>query len=191
MSQIMFSVVDQDLYITNQPTIASGDVTVDQAIFSFESDDWDGRVKRAVFFIDERELYYSALDLKGACYIPSEVLTDAGRISIGVFGVKNQTVLTSTIVRYKILPGAVTQETEGVTPELWDQILQEYQTINESVDNLAAEQQAFLTGANTLVQQVIDAFATIQAQVSDMDGGEASTTEFDVDIDGGPPNGGE
>ena len=48
------------------------------------------------------------------------------------------------IVRYKILPGAVTQETEGVTPELWDQILQEYQTINETVDNLAAEQQAFL-----------------------------------------------
>lgn len=191
MSQIMFSVVDQDLYITNQPTIASGDVTVDQAIFSFESDDWDGRVKTAVFFIDENEPYYRVLDPTGACYIPTEIMTDAGRISIGVFGVKNSTVLTSTIVRYKIVPGAITQETDGLTPELWDQILQEYQNINTTVDNLAAEQQEFLTGANTLVQQVIDAFATIQAQVSDMDGGEASTETFDVDIDGGSADGGE
>ena len=189
MSQIMFSVVDQDLYITNQPTIASGDVTVDQAIFSFESDDWDGRVKTAVFFSDEKEPYYRALDLNGACYIPSEVLTDAGRIYIGVFGVKDGTILTSTLVRYKIEKGAIARATGGVTPELWDQILASYEEIDQEIDELTTDQAAFLVDARSVVQQVYDAFATIQAEIIDMDGGIPSTSAYDVDIDAGPAGG--
>jgi hypothetical protein len=185
MSQIMFSVVDQDLYITNEPTIASGDVTVDQAVFSFESDDWDGRVKTAVFFADENEPYYKLLDEHGACYIPSEVMAAAGKISIGVFGVKDQTILTSRLVSYKIFPGALTQATEGVTPELWDQILNKYNVINDAIDALVEDQTEIMVSARAVVQQVYDALAAIHATVEDMDGGVPSTSNYTEDIDAG------
>lgn len=189
MSQIMFTVVDQDLYLTNQPTIASHDVGVDQAIFSFEGDDWDGRVKTAVFFIDEDQPYYKLLDINGACTIPSEVMTDAGRISIGVFGVLGDTILTSAIVKYKIVPGAIIQESEDVTPELWEQILQAYQSIAGTVSDLADIQTAFINNASQVIRQVEDALMTIQGEVSDMDGGVPATSTYDTDIDAGGAGG--
>lgn len=189
MSQIMFKVVDQDLYLANQPTIASHDVGVDQAIFSFEGDDWDGRVKTAVFFIDEDQPYYKLLDINGACTIPSEVMTDACRISIGVFGVLGDTILTSAIVKYKIVPGAIIQVSEDVTPELWDQILQAYQSIAGPVSELAATQTAFINNASQVIRQLEDALMTIQGEVSDMDGGVPSTSSYDTDIDAGGAGG--
>lgn len=189
MSQIMFKVVDQDLYLANQPTIASHDVGVDQAIFSFEGDDWDGRVKTAVFFIDEDQPYYRILDINGACTIPSEVMTDAGRISIGVFGVLGDTILTSAIIKYKIVPGAIIQVSEDVTPELWDQILQAYQSIAGPVSALADTQTAFINNASQVIRQLEDALMTIQGEVSDMDGGVPSTSSYDTDIDAGGAGG--
>ena len=189
MSEIKFKVVDQDLYLTNQPTIASHDVGVDQAIFSFEGDDWDGRVKTAVFFIDEDRPYYKLLDINGACTIPSEVMTDAGRISIGVFGVLGDTILTSAIIKYKIVPGAIIQVSEDVTPELWEQILQAYQSIAGPVSDLADTQTAFINNASQVIRQLEDALMTIQGEVSDMDGGVPSTSSYDTDIDAGGAGG--
>lgn len=188
MSQIHLSVVDQDLYFTNTPTVSSGNVQADQVKFTFNSD-WDGRAKTAVFFIDENKPYYQALDSSDMCMIPDELLAEKGRIYIGVFGVKDGTILTSTLVRYKIEKGAITQATGGVTPELWDQILVKYEEIDQEMDELTTDQAAFLVDAKNVVQQVYDALATIQAEIIDMDGGIPSTSAYDVDIDAGPAGG--
>ena len=88
-------------------------------------------------------------------------MTDAGRISIGVFGVLGDTILTSAIVKYKIVPGAIIQETEDVTPELWDQILQAYQSIAGTVSDLADIQAAFINNASQVIRQVEDALRSI------------------------------
>ena len=145
--------------------------------------------KVAVFFIDEDQPYYRILDINGACTIPSEVMTDAGRISIGVFGVLGDTILTSAIVKYKIVPGAIIRETEDVTPELWEQILQAYQSIAGTVSDLADIQAAFINNASQVIRQVEDALMTIQGEVSDMDGGVPSTSSYDTDIDAGGAGG--
>lgn len=188
MSQIHLSVVDQDLYFTNTPTVSSGNVQADQVKFTFNSD-WDGRAKTAVFFVDEKEPYYRVLDSSDMCMIPDEILAEKGRIYIGVFGVKDGTILTSTLVRYKIEKGAITQATGGVTPELWTQILEEYEKLDTVTNDLAADQAAFLVDAQSVVQQVNDALTTIQAEIIDMDGGIPSTTSYSVDIDAGPAGG--
>lgn len=188
MSQIHLSVVDQDLYFTNMPTVSSGNVQADQVKFTFNSD-WDGRAKTAVFFVDEKEPYYRVLDSSDMCMIPDEILAEKGRIYIGVFGVKDGTILTSTLVRYKIEKGAIARATGGVTPELWDQILASYEEIDQEIDELTTDQAAFLVDAKSVVQQVYDALATIQGDIIDMDGGIPSTSAFDVDIDAGPAGG--
>ena len=93
------------------------------------------------------------------------------------------------IIKYKIVPGAIIQVSEDVTPELWDQILQAYRSIAGPVSELADTQTAFINNASQVIRQVEDALMTIQGEVSDMDGGVPSTSSYDIDIDAGGAGG--
>ena len=187
MSQIFLSVVDQDLFFSNKPTMSSGNVQVDRVAFTF-NEDWTDRAKTAVFFINEDEPYYQLLDDSDTCAIPDEILAEDGKFYIGVFGVKDNTILTSTILKYKIEKGAITQATVGVTPELWTQILEAYTEIDTEIDEITEDQTAFLVDANNVVQQVYDALSSIQLEIIDMDGGDPTVPDasYTEDIDAGP-----
>lgn len=189
MSQISFRVVDQELHLIDMPTVSSGNIQADKVAFTFSSE-WDGRTKTAIFFVDEDEPYYQLLDDKDTCIIPAEVLVDKARVHIGVFGVKDETILTSTILRYRIDKGAITTATEGVTPELWDQILAKYNEIDQEIDELTEDQGAFLVAAQNVIQQAYDALSGLQYEIYDMDGGDPTIppASYTDDIDGGPPS---
>ena len=76
-----------------------------------------------------------------------------------------------------------------MTPELWDQILQAYQSIAGTVSDLADIQAAFINNASQVIRQVEDSLMTIQREVSDMDGGVPATSTYDTDIDAGGAGG--
>ena len=192
MSQINLTCIDQDLLFTNKPTVSSGNVQADKVAFTF-NEDWTGRAKTAVFFVDPENPYYQLLDDADTCMIPDELLADDGKIFIGVFGVKDGTILTSTLLKYKIETGAVTTATPGVTDELWTQILEEYEKIDTVTSEISEDQEDFLVEGHNVIQQAYDALSSIQVEILDMDGGDPTTaaTSYTTDIDGGPPEGEE
>lgn len=112
MSIIRASVTDQRLKITEAPVIASGGQNETSIVFTF-CEKWDGLVKTAIFYRDEEEVYYCVLDAENTCVVPWEVCYESGTFYIGVFGEKDTARRTSTIARYKVKRGALT---EGLYP---------------------------------------------------------------------------
>ena len=84
---ITISIGKADAICTNKVTLTSGMVNAVQVVFSF-SDEWDEFNKVAVFSNGNTSVDVS-LDDEESCYIPHEVLTDAGKeVSVGVYGCK-------------------------------------------------------------------------------------------------------
>lgn len=111
MSVIKVHCNDQRLLVTQSPVIASGDVNTDSVYFDF-SDEWNNFAKTAVFFRDKGAAYYHELvDENVEAVIPKEVLQDEGYFYFGVTGVDkddNTKLLTSQVVKYRVVKGAVT-----------------------------------------------------------------------------------
>lgn len=137
MSVINVKCVDQTLTITNAPLIASGDVQTDTVKFDF-CPLWDGLVKTAVFYRNEKEAYSVVVDEKNECVIPQEVLIDEGCFFFGVFGVKNNTVKTSEVMRYRVKKGTLTEDTKvpDPTPDVYAQLLTEMDNLGLSLKDL-------------------------------------------------------
>lgn len=147
MSEIMVKCVDQNLLLTATPNIYSGDVNYDTVSFSF-CERWDGFAKTAIFYRDKSEVYYQILDRDDKCTIPKEVLRERGTIYIGVFGNKEDQVVTSQVLTYRILDGAITEDLTPPDPtlDIYEQLLsaysdslnhieQRFQDFNDLVDN--------------------------------------------------------
>ncbi len=119
---IEFRVQDQVLIRKRYPTIFSGDENLDKVHFEFDSS-WDGYTKTAVF--EAGDVYHKLLDDAGECFIPNEVLKDAGSFRIGVFGISGNVVKTSQIYRCDIGAGARTTSTAvpDPTPDIYAQII--------------------------------------------------------------------
>lgn len=131
MSVINVKCVDQTLTITNAPLIASGDVQTDTVKFDF-CPLWDGLVKTAVFYRNEKDAYSVVVDRNtDECVIPKEVLIDEGCFFFGVFGVKNNTVKTSEVMRYRVKKGTLTEDTKvpDPTPDIYTQLLSEIENL--------------------------------------------------------------
>lgn len=190
--------VDQDLEFVTQPLVASGGFHEDFVKFTFCSL-WDGFEKTAVFYRDIRKPYYMMVDEMGMCEIPYEVLSSAGTLYMGVFGVLRDVTRTSKILRYQIKNGAVTTglvPTEP-TPDIWQQLLQAYDTILDKVEESNEDQRAFIAEANKAVvdcnlmtEECRVAIANLNYTASDLDGGDPSTEEVvedQNDVNGGSP----
>lgn len=124
MSIIRASVTDQRLKITEAPVIASGGQNETSIVFTF-CEKWDGFVKTAIFYRDEEEVYHCVLDAENTCVVPWEVCYESGTFYIGVFGDKDGIRRTSTVARYKVKKGAITEDTKpsDPTPDVYDQIM--------------------------------------------------------------------
>lgn len=140
MSTIQIKCVDQTLTLTNTPIIASGGTAEDYVQFDF-CPLWDGYIKTAVFWRTPTEARTVILDSEDKALIPPEILTTEGVIYIGAFGTNGTTRRTSEVVRYKVVQGAVSEDTEVPDPsaDVWTQILALCADILDKVDNAQAE----------------------------------------------------
>lgn len=119
---IKVNCVDQQLFVSTPPLVASGGINEDEVEFSF-GPLWDGFTKTAVFYRDGGVVYHVLLSDDKAT-IPQEVLKDEGTLYFGVFGVKDGVRRTSEVLRYKIKAGAITTGTTppDPTPDIYAQI---------------------------------------------------------------------
>lgn len=112
------------LTVRRDEPVTSGSVNVYDAKFGF-SDDWNG-LSQKVVFKGSGQTRPVLLDKNGQCVIPREVLTTSGgRLSVGVYGTKDETALPTVWADLgPILEGVSVQgEQYPPTPELWEQEL--------------------------------------------------------------------
>lgn len=134
MSEIKIQCVDQALHLVEMPPIYSGDVNYDTVSFDFDTT-WNDYTKTAIFYQSKDKVYSQLLDASGTCKIPKEVLASKGVCYIGVFGVYDNTVITSQVLGYRILEGAITEDLNipDPTPSIYEQILSKYNYLIEHV----------------------------------------------------------
>ena len=123
-SEILVRCNDQLLKITEAPVMASGGLNEIRVVFDF-CDKWTGFIKTATFYRDEENVYYAVLDENDTCIVPWEVCYEEGTFFFSVFGEKDNTRRTASVVRCKVKKGAITTDMHpsDPTPELYDQVL--------------------------------------------------------------------
>ena len=136
MARIILATEGQKLIKVECPKIASGDKNVDYLRVEF-CPNWDGFAKTAVFYRNEREVYYAVMDNNNECVIPWEVLQNEGFLYLGVFGSKGDTRKTSEVISYKIDKGAIVDDLKpsDPTPDIYDQILSNIAAHAENKNN--------------------------------------------------------
>lgn len=138
MSQIEISCIGSDAIFTNTPNIFSGG-NVDSVKFKFDKD-WDGFTgKTAVFYTSPKKTALQILDSNNIAKIPAEMISQKGKLSIGVIGTRGvDDVKTSKILTYIVGKGAVTDDMEvtSPTPNIWLQLLSIVEHNKQIVDNM-------------------------------------------------------
>ena len=146
---IDIQVQDQKLVALANPVLASGGVNETDVRFDI-SEEWEGMVLTAVFFNekDKSAVYHVILDENRCAVIPQEVLKDDGYIQFGLYGTLENTVRTSEIMRYRVVLGAVTGEgtPSEPTPDLWQQILAQLNSVLPVVQELKSDLEEFKNG---------------------------------------------
>lgn len=130
-TSIKIDCVDQRLFVSSGPVIASGGKNEDLVEFSF-CQLWDGFEKYAVFYRSKDAVYRSAVS-ENQCVIPHEVLADDGWIYIGVFGTNGDVTRTSEVLKYRVAEGAITEGTKpsDPTPDIYAQFMNRVAAVEE------------------------------------------------------------
>lgn len=160
MAELQFKLDRQLLSLTNQDIIASGDSNFDSCIFAFD-ESWDGFVKTAVFYQDKTNVQYMVLENDDTCMIPAAAMARAGRMYIGVFGIKDTAVLTSSLVFVDIVEGAISGDTVSTEPtdDVFLAIIAQYQRIAGLMVDHNQKAEKLQNDCNTLMQEVKSAVA--------------------------------
>lgn len=132
MAKLHLELKKQLLLLNSQEIIASGDSNFDTCEFTFDQS-WDGFVKTAVFYQDKNNIQYIVLENNDTCIIPAAAMAKAGRMYIGVFGIKDTRIVTSSIETIDILQGAISGDTVSTEPtdDVFLAIIAQYQRIAE------------------------------------------------------------
>ena len=130
MAQIKLLLEKQLLTIQNQEIIASGDSNFDSCKFIFD-ESWDGFTKTGVFYQDKANVQYAVLGNDDTCMIPAAAMARAGRMYIGVFGIKDTAVVTSTLCTIDIKEGAISGGNVSTEPtdDVFLAIIAQYQRV--------------------------------------------------------------
>lgn len=126
MSDVLVVVDGQALTVADAPKIAAQGVKEDNIVFTFD-DSWSGFGRTAIFYRSDNEddVYTSIVSGEGKALVPHEVTDQPGEICFGVYGVKGDVILTSEILKYKIVEGRydIGQQSEVPTPGIYQQML--------------------------------------------------------------------
>lgn len=130
MAQINLLLEKQLMTIQNQEIISSGDSNFDSCKFLFD-ETWDNFTKTGVFYQDKSNVQYAVLESDDTCMIPAAAMVRAGRMYIGVFGIKDTMVVTSTLCTVDIKEGAISGENISTEPtdDVFLAIIAQYQRI--------------------------------------------------------------
>ena len=143
---IHVQVQDQKLVLLDGPVVATGGVNGTAVQFDLSSK-WSGMVLMAVFQREEKgaTVYHSSVDSSYTAVIPQEVLKEDGTLLFGLYGVLDDMVRTSELMRYRVRKGAVSVDTEpgSPTPELWEQLLNAVSEVTPVVQKLREDFDAF------------------------------------------------
>lgn len=193
MSNILVTVDDQNLHVTDGPKVAAQGVKENYLVFTF-SKEWDGFGKTALFYReeDEKTVYESAVDAEGKALVPHEVTAKDGRMCFGVCGVKDDIILTSEILKYRIVKGRYTSgsESEPPTPGIYEQMLTiagqmqgTYNSLKIELENkIGDEAAARTTNDGNLNTQIAAERARIDNLLANNQGvGMVETTLFEGD----------
>ena len=204
MSEIKIKCIDQCLHLVETPPIFSGDVNYDTVYFEFDSA-WDKMTTKSVVFYRSREnSEYFLLDEFNRRIIPKEFMSEKGTLYIGVVGNNDEEIITSQVIAYRIGEGSIVENPPVPTPDIFEQILmdyddmkksqEEYQTDwNRQVDDYRKQWDANVTQSINDAMQArnmcLDAVASLQVDITDMNGGTpgTETTAYEYDINGGYP----
>jgi len=157
--------VDQELIVTNAPTLASGGICENVVSFKF-CNKWDGFSKTAVFYQNEKNVYYALIDSQNKCEIPYEVTLNEGTLHFGVFGVNGDTRRTSKVEKIRIHKGAWNSDMHpsDPTPDIYSQLLSKFNEVNELlISFLNGTSTTPVGNAKTLEGHGADYFATAVA----------------------------
>lgn len=153
MTTILAYTNDQTLSATQLPIVAENNANSVRLCVKFDSS-WDGYGKSAVFFTDKDPAPYEAiLSADNICIIPPVVLAEAGRLYIGIKGIKGDEEKTTGLLNCKISKGTPTVIVSDPTEDVYAQLLRAYGRTNTAlsverarIDNLASLEDGSTTG---------------------------------------------
>lgn len=160
MATINISLEKQLLTIQNREIISSGDSNYDVCSFTFD-EEWEGFIKTAVFYQDRQKIYYAVLDDKNKCTIPAPAIVYAKPLYIGVFGVYEDKIITSTLDTIALVEGAITGQEINIEPSesVFASIVAGYQAILNKI----TEQNRKLEVANGILQEQTELLKKVNA----------------------------
>ena len=165
MTTLYFKLENQMLSLLNQEVIASGDSNTDKCAFDF-SGDWDGYIKTAVFYQDKRTASYAVLNSDDTCLVPAAAMASEGDMFVGVFGVRGNEILTSTVKAVYIAEGATSGVKIDVEPsdDIFLALIAQYQSIAEQMayHNRAADEIRDLAAAQNRRLEELNAFDVLE-----------------------------
>lgn len=149
------------LKLVKNQIVTTGSENEDKIVFTF-SDDWNGYKKTAVFQADGRS-YYVLLDDDNTATIPTEAIRERGKIKIGVFGVNDIAVKTSTLLQYMIVEGALSLENpiSEPTPDIYTQLLREIDALDTKTSTSLEEITVQITEIDKNFDEVAEEFEEI------------------------------
>lgn len=161
MTKILLDCTDQNLIVTEAPVIASGGINDNMLVINFSAE-WSNLAKSAIFFTSNYKTIYEAVLTNGECTIPAEVLTEAATLYIGVRGYNSDDVLVkpSTLVKFKIVPGA--PPADGTTVEPTANVYQQLLTAYGKTDNALAKEVAEREREVAVERSRIDALVRLE-----------------------------
>lgn len=150
MAQIEIILEKQLLTIQNREVISSGDMNYDSCKFEFD-EAWTDYIKTAVFYQDKANVQYAVLDSNDMCMIPAAAMARAGRMYLGVFGIKDTAVVTSTVETVDIREGAISGGNVSTEPtdDVFLAIIAQYQRIA----SMMAQYESTVEQFNTLMTE--------------------------------------
>ena len=156
MAQIEIILEKQLLTIQNREVISSGDMNYDSCKFEFD-EAWADYIKTAVFYQDKANVQYAVLDSNNMCMIPAAAMARAGRMYLGVFGIKDTAVVTSTVETVDIREGAISGENVSTEPtdDVFLAIIAQYQRIASMMaqyESTAEQFNTLMTEQNSILE---------------------------------------
>jgi hypothetical protein len=133
---LKFNVFNQRLIRVDKNNPATDSVEYLEAQFIFNTDDWNGKAKSAIF-TKGTSSYTVLLDSEGVCKVPFEVLQsnesskllgNTDKISVSLIGIYNTVRITTNEVKVNLNYSGYTegQEPSEPTAEMYEQILAAY-----------------------------------------------------------------
>ena len=148
MTVIYATISDLVLAATRLPRVSCNNQNSVKLHVDFDTT-WNGYAKSAVFSTsNDHTVYEVILSANGECLVPAEVLIEEATLYIGVRGVKTASneVKSSTLVKYKVLPGTPSMVIGDPTPNVYNQLLTALSLERARVDNITKLPNGSTTG---------------------------------------------